>query len=353
MGFSVDVENKVIDDVVTVEDRMEKNKLLALDNFFPTFFSILLPGLGRPVYAERCVDHLIKYCDMPIEIILHDDGAGKEKQQALLDRLSNMVSIMILNTSRNIGLAGSMNRCRKMASSKYIFCMNVDDYPTSGFLKKMKTALDLPYVGAINVVQKINGDKDSRGVYIAPDGTKIALARGIGHSLSFGVRSDAWDEIGGWDENVQTTASDQGFMGTLFGHGYFTVYIEGTRYNEQWKTKETPEGIVNNSETNEDYMASARFASGDNNCPRFPNFNHELHGAICNKRQEAIWHGTNDDFQSYTARGKVFPSWFNSSFCSQETNKLYLKNNVIDWEFAKKYGHDKWKNKIIKDFNLE
>ncbi len=354
MGFSVDIDKEILNEITTVEDRTEKNKRLALDKYFAPFFSVLLPELGRPEYVIKCVDHLIKYCDMPIEIIVHDDGSGKAKQQKLFNELHDNVSVLIFNTGHNLGLAGAMNRCRKIASSKYLLALNVDCYVTSGFLKNMKVALDLPYTGIVNVRPGVDKEKGSPGVHIASDGTSVSLTRNYGTSLLFGVRAELWDKVGGWDELVQTTASDVGFMGHVSGNGNFNMSVQGTYLNEQYKSKKSEDGgLINSDITNEDYISSARFARGDNNAPKFPNCDYDIHSAICHKRHEDIWYGVNTDAQAYAAKGKIFPSWYTSNFGGQEMHKLFPKDKMVDWEFAKKYGHDKWKDMIIKDFNLE
>jgi len=321
---------------------------LDIEHFFPPFFSVLLPELGRPDMVIKCVNHLLRYADMPMEIILHDDGSSKEKQQRLFDELREKVSTIIFNTLSNTGLHSSMNRCRKMASSKYLLGFNIDDYVTSPFLKKIKTALDLPYVGIVNVVEKVNGEKGDQGIYVAPDGTRMAICGNEGTFHLYGIRAETWDKVGGWDENIQTTSSDGEFGGRIFSHGYFNVYVEGTYYNDMWSVRE--DGKANGDGGNPDYEAACRYADGDNNMPRLLNFDKRLHKELCKKREEAVWHGVNDEI----LRDKNIPTWTNGEFSAHEVPRLFNHpDTIIDWEFAKKYGHDKWKDMIIKDFNLE
>ena len=52
-------------------------------NFWPPYISVLVPCLGRPVYLEKCLLSLHKYADVPIEIIVADDGSILSGQQRL------------------------------------------------------------------------------------------------------------------------------------------------------------------------------------------------------------------------------------------------------------------------------
>ena len=328
---------------MSVEDRAEINKRLAIGNYFPPFFSALIAALGRPDYELECVNNIIKNADMPVEIIVHDDGSDESKQRVQFDTLRDKVSTMIYNFGFNTGLARSMNRCRAMASSKYLIGFNSDVYVTSSFLKAMKEALDIPYVGLVNVS---SGFGDGKGIHVTPRGHKVRLLNGTGNCHCFGIRKDVWDEVGGWDENVQTTASDVGFVGTLLGHGYFAVQVEGTITNEMWPKSE--DGRINTEGSNPDYVECGQFCRNDNNVPRIFNYSEKEHEHKSEKRREDIWHGVNDAQNADT----LYPQWYNGKFQADQISKLF-RNGNIDWEFAKTYGHDKWKDQIIKDFNLE
>lgn len=323
-------------------DRTEINKKLKINNFFPTFFSVLLPELGRPDYVTKCIHSIHQQKDLPVEIILHDDGSGREKQAKLFNDLREIISTFIFNNGHNTGLARSMNRCRAMASSEYLIGFNTDVYVTSSFLKSMKTALDLPYAGIVNVTKELKGPH----VYTAPDGTKIGLAKNNGACHCFGIKTERWDEVNGWDENVQTTASDVGFVGTLFGHGYFTLLVEGTTTNEMWPVSE--DGKTNIGGTNKEYVDSTIATRGDNNCPPIFGMEPRIHDACCENRRVEIWHEVND----HQNKEELYPQWYNGKFQADQLSKLYNRDGTIDWEFAKEWGHDKHKDLIKEHFGL-
>ena len=230
-----------------------------------------------------------------------------------------------------------------MASSEYMVGFNSDVYVTSKFFRAIKDALDLPYVGMVNVTPRI---ADGERVYITKNGYRVSLGRGTGSCHCFGIKKSTWDSVGGWDENVQTTASDTGFVGTLFGHGYFMVHVEGTITNEMWLKSDDER--VNVSGSNPNYVETAQFCRNDNNVPPIFNMPINDHAFRCEKRREAIWHGVNDDNQ----RDNMFPQWYNHIFQNDQVTKLFTKDG-IDWEFAKIYGHDKWKDMVINDFKMQ
>lgn len=326
-------------------DRTEIEKSLSIENYFPPFFSVLLPELGRPHYLKKCLDSIISKADMPVEIIVHDDASDDEKQGIIFNELKHQISTLIFNTSWNVGLGMAMNRCRSMASSDYMLAMNTDLQWTSSFLKNMKAALDLPYVGIVNVVPSIN---PGTGVHITSNGIKISLIQGIGSTTLLGIRRNVWDEVGGWGEKVQTTASDGGFVGNVFGRGYFVVAVEGTYINEMWKT--SPDGKGNIGEANPDYVSAARFTRHDNNVPKLFGMPTAKHFDACNKRREDIWHLLNDEI----AKDMFYRTWYNSHFACNQSASMFNGGGIggIDWDFVKRYGHDQWKDRIIKDFNL-
>jgi hypothetical protein len=327
-----------------IHDRTELNKKLSIDSFFPPFFSVLVTSLGRPQYATECVRHIHDHADMPVEIIMHDDGSGKENQHKLIDSLGDGVSTFVLNMGFNTGLSRSFNRTRMMASSGYLLGIQDDVYITSSFLRSMKDVLDLPYVGIVNAVHGIG---DGPGTCITKNGHKASIARSFGCTHCFGIRREVWDEVGGWDENVQTTASDVGFCGSLFGKGYFVASVVGTTTNEMWP--KSPDGKVNIGGTNPEYRDCCSFCRNDNNVPLIFGYGHKnAHRDYCEARRSAIWEGVN----VAQNKEKLFPQWYNGNFQCDQASRMYPEDKFIDWEFAKTYGHDKWRDQITKDFNL-
>jgi glycosyltransferase involved in cell wall biosynthesis len=329
-----------------MEDRAAIDKTMAIANYFPDFFSVLLPELGRPHYLRKCIDSIHEHADMPIEVIVHDDGSGEENQKEIMS-MRDKISTIVLNNGHNTGLARSFNRCRAMASSPYLLGFNTDTYVTSSFLKKMKTALDLPYVGIVNPVPEISDD--GPGVYVASDGTRIELCSRMGNCHTFGMRAEVWDELNVWNENVQTTSSDVGCMGRLFGAGYFSVRVEGTIYNEMWLN----DGKINTGETNTEYISSADFTRNDINVPpifKLPE-DQPTHTKLCTNRWSDIYSSINNPLR----RNPNFASWHNTNFIIQESGKLFKNGSIldIDWDFAETYGHARWKDRIISDFNLK
>jgi hypothetical protein len=278
-----------------------------------------------------------------VEIIVHEDGGPQDKQQQVVD-YRDRISTLILNHGHNVGLARSWNRCRAMASSSYLMGNTTDTYLTSSFLFDMKAALDLPYVGIVNVVQSVG--EEGPGVHVTAGGTKIGLSKTPGSVQPFAIRAEVWDEVGGWNTEVQTTSSDGGFVGSVFGAGYFSVKVEGTVINEMW----AHDGKTNTGEGNSDYIESCRFAHGDVNVPPIFKLPEKEYENTCRKRWEDIYAGINGP----RLAPEPWESWYNMEFISQEARKLFGHAGVqdIDWEFAKTYGHDRWKDRIMEDFNL-
>jgi hypothetical protein len=138
-----------------------------------------------------------------------------------------------------------------------------------------------------------------------------------------------------------------GTPGNIFGAGYFSVKVEGTVYNEMWNNN----GKVNIAGRNKDYVNSWIDARDDVNAPRIFGIDDDDHQILCRRRRMQIYAGVN----KYLKKNPHYGSWHNSRFITRERDKLFRNGNTphnIDWEFAKTYGHDKWKDRIISDFNL-
>jgi len=228
-----------------------------------------------------------------------------------------------------------------MANSNYLIGLNVDTYMTSSFLQQMKVALDLPYVGMVVPQSPAQERKAGRGTYTTPEGVRISL-RGPGSCHCFGMRAEVWDELGGWNDRVQTTASDGGFVHNIvMKAGLFTVAVEGTIMNEMFG----PEGAGNPT-----HISSAEFAHGDNNIPPIFGIPKREYNKLCDRRREKIWKSLNVGVE----KDRYFPTPYNAHFGAQELGKLFTGDSrVVDWEFAEKYGMDKWKDQVIRDFGLD
>jgi glycosyltransferase involved in cell wall biosynthesis len=332
--------------MIEVQDRTEINKLTRLENFVPPFFSVLLPELGRPQYLKNCVNSVHTHADLPVEIIVHDDGSGKDKQRILFEELRDKVSTFVFNNGHNTGLARSFNRCRAMASSPYLLAMNVDTYLTSPFLKNMKAALDLPFIGTVNVIHRID---PGPGVYTTPEGIRIALRSNMGSFHCAGIRSEVWDAAGGWNENVQSMSSDVGFAGHIFSLGLFSAFVEGTVVNEMWPISE--DGKTNCGYSNPEYIESWPFGRGDNNIPPIFKMDQDFHTGQCYVRAAMGRQVINE----FISQNPLYPTWYNHGFQCKLFDELFLSPTKINWDKAKEYGfgHDRWRDQMIQDFKLE
>lgn len=322
-------------------------KQFDIDKFAPPYISMLIPSLGRKAYLVKCVDSIIKNADTFVEIVISDDGSPLPMQVEILSELRDRCSTFIMNPGYNTGLARAWNRARSVATSKYLMGIPDDNFFTSPFLKRVMWALDKPYVGSVTISYNIG---EQAHALVLPDGSRMVMTRGIGNPNVFGIRAEVWDEVGGWDTNIQSTASDCSFFGHVFAKGYFSVYIDGSYTNEMWPVSEDKK--LNVSGSNKEYIEAASFAHGDTNIPNLFHgdkpFKAETHFRLCESRREKVWHGVNDLVRD----NRLAPSWTNANFCCQEVAKLYPNNSLIDWEFAKEYGHDKWKDMVMKDFNI-
>jgi hypothetical protein len=167
------------------------------------------------------------------------------------------------------------------------------------------------------------------------DGVKVQIGLVDIKGCYFGFRRDVYDQAGPWDENVQFAFDDISYFGQVFSKGYFNAVVEAKFCNY---------GLSPKGPNDKPYVPSSM--DGGNNAPRLFNLSEDVHREIDSTRGRAIWESVNN----YTQKDTYYPTWPNIYFYGQQTTKLYPSPGIIDWNFAKEYGHDRWKETIIRDF---
>ena len=154
------------------------------------YFSIVIPYYCRLSYLETLIDSIYKYADMPVEIIVHDDGSVDDSSDVLYEKFRKLVSTLIVNpnTGHNLGLPVAANRCIKMATSKYIMFLNADTVLTKSMFLDLKNILDKEYVGYVCLEDRGNNPE------ISNNGTEFSIRPGIGGGSAMAFRKDFWEE---------------------------------------------------------------------------------------------------------------------------------------------------------------
>lgn len=90
--------------------------------------SFIIPIFNGEKYIERCLASLIESNQKNIEIILINDGSVDSSQQICLKYTQQYSFITLVNNKTNMGVSYSRNIGIDLATGKYLFFLDVDDY---------------------------------------------------------------------------------------------------------------------------------------------------------------------------------------------------------------------------------
>lgn len=293
------------------------------------YVSIIVPYFNRIHYLRELIDSAHKCADMPFELIVHDD-ASVDGTTPEVFQIRDRVSSLIINNGHNIGISSSVNRLVNIASSEYIIFLNSDCAFINPCFKNIVDLLSKPYIGIVHIVNVIDPFEPNI------TNTRFSLT-GLGSGSAMAFRKHVWREVGGWPD-VHSGSSDAAFVHSIFAKGYFVATPYGKTYaanlsHERAQNKDSSMGMSG-------YDCSHPKIFGINNydreckireeeCNRYANSLTNVQGSITNIN---YWH---DHMNKLLSTG--------TGNCSVDK---------INWETARLYGHDKWKDDILKDRNV-
>ncbi len=139
--------------------------------------SVVIPTLHGGDSLWRCVQALEAQTLASFEIVIVDNsGRGVASEAAQSSR------VRLIENAQNVGFGEAINQGAAGSTADYICTLNDDAYPQPGWLAALVAAADSdPTVGAcasLILLEGQNGDIDSAGLGIYPDGTAKQLGRG-------------------------------------------------------------------------------------------------------------------------------------------------------------------------------
>ncbi len=335
-----------------------------------SYISIVMPTYCRPFYLKKLLDSLEEFADMPYEVIVHDDGSPKPLQDEVF-AMRDRISILSFNTGLNQGLPAAANHCISQASSKYVLFLNDDCFFVKPCLQELCNVLDKEYVGLLSPANEpgpfsdsermiTKGSKYALGGY--KEGAVYAVSNYLGGGSCIAFRKSVWQEVGGWDERSTSGQADNVFVYKVLRAGYWKALLEG---KERVK--------VGNFVYGDDYKPTQGYSKG-NDCsfPRLFNLKMDqgrlahLHRESCQywvDGQRWIDEGNGRSFyddRPNPDRPKIVTdkkdnvglndiNFWGDHFLTMFGGKHSHSVHDINWEVAKVFGHDKWKEQILND----
>lgn len=310
-----------------------------------SFISICVPTYCRPFYLRKLLDTLAEFADMPYEVIVHDDGSVPHFQEELF-AMRDKISILSFNTNRfNQGLPAAANHCIRPASSKYVLFCNDDCFFVRPCLKDLCNVLSKPYVGILSPANAV-GPLNSQEAMIV-NGTRFAISNYLGGGSCIAFRKEVYDEVGGWNEKSTSGQADNVFVYSILKKGYWKAVLEGP---DRMK--------VGNFVYGDDYKPTQGFTRGhDCHFPRIFGIDLKKLELLGHRHRESCqywidanrcWPNRQDGRPNVECSANDIDGWGNH-FLKVYGNRNSHSTHDIDWEVAKRFGHDKWKEQIEKD----
>lgn len=160
--------------------------------------SVIVCSYNHAKWIERCIRSIVHQENIDpdsYEIVVVNDGSNDHTME-ILENLSVLHQIKIINNEKNLGLPKSLNNAIKRALGRYIVRVDSDDYVSRKFLSLMRLFLD-----SNREYQAVATD------YIKVDENEKVIERinCMEHHIACGVmfRKECLFEIGLYDENFQ------------------------------------------------------------------------------------------------------------------------------------------------------
>ncbi|MBI3332948.1 MAG: glycosyltransferase family 2 protein [Candidatus Omnitrophica bacterium] len=176
---------------------------------------IVIPIWNQPVLTRRCLESILRGTELPVRLILVDNGSSLETQAALerFEPSSPRFQVHRIRNSSNLGFIKAVNQGIRAGSAPWVCILNNDTVVTPGWLEEMlKVAAADPKIGLVNPTSNSLGfrpgqvplDSYADGLR-AYSGQSAELSTALGFCLF--ARRSLLESVGLLDES--------------FGMGYF------------------------------------------------------------------------------------------------------------------------------------
>jgi glycosyltransferase involved in cell wall biosynthesis len=295
--------------------------LKTIDNL--DFISIVIPSFNRFPYLQECLNSIHEQADFPFELIVHDDGSADGTDQNLFQQ-RNRVSSIIFSTGLNLGLAESINRAVRLASSNYVLMLNADMKVEKPFFRDIFNILHKPYVGYIPPLGRYGTSPNTMDA----NGSPFTFTRGMGQGCCLAFRKDVWNQVGGWNNRtVATSNADVSFMIRILSAGYFSASLV------------KPEPVVSNMSMDRVGNRDSTIGSVHFDCSLPRIFNTMEYVAtsrqLCSAASDAM------QISYRQTAGEVNLDWWHHFMCG-----LIDETHHVNWEKAKEFNHERWREQI-------
>lgn len=220
--------------------------------------SVIIPCYNYGEFVEETIDSCLASTFNNIEIIVINDGSTDEKTNHILKSLKKPKTRII--HQENSGLSASRNKGIALAKGKYIMTLDADDIIDPTVFEKAFPILEQkPEVGFVHFWLTYFGDFNKKEKTPTFNFYKLLFSNLITYNAIF--RKSAWEEVGGFNENMKEGNEDWDFWISLAEKGWIghliPEYLLNYRrhgYTMYYQSKEKHEKLVKQIQRNHPHL---------------------------------------------------------------------------------------------------
>jgi len=185
--------------------------------------SIVITCYNYGRYLEEAIDSCLRSTFQDFEIIVVNDGSTDPHTIAVLNQLNKPKTSVI--HQENKGTAAARNAGIRQARGRYIFSLDADDVILPTLLEKEVAVLNSnPNVGFVTSWHRLFG-KRNRIIRLRPYNFYRLLVSTSHVASNSLFRKAAWEQAGGYNEQMRIAAEDWDFWISLAKRGWLGYTI--------------------------------------------------------------------------------------------------------------------------------
>ena len=171
--------------------------------------SVVIPCFNYGEFLEEAIDSCLASTFKNLEIIVVNDGSTDPLTIEVLQKLKKP-NTKVVHLAENKGLPAARNAGIAAAKSPYILPLDADDTIESTYIEKAFTILESnPEVGFVTCGLKLFGDFTGSKIPPKYNFYQLLFENIVPYSALF--RKEAWQEVGGFKDNMRLGYEDWEF----------------------------------------------------------------------------------------------------------------------------------------------
>ena len=196
-----------------------------MENKTTPLVSIIIPCYNYGLYLEEAIQSALNQTYSNIEVIVVNDASTDPLTISKLTELKKTLNIQVIHHEKNKGISATRNTAIRASTGKYILPLEADDkiHPKT-FEKTVNVLEENSEIGFVSMGMRFFGNVHD--IYIPPKYNFYTLLyRNIVSPTSL-FRRDAWEQVGGYNEDFIYGYEDWEFWINLGKNGWDGFLIE-------------------------------------------------------------------------------------------------------------------------------